>query len=768
MLPGSPLRDVQELASLLSQTHPREAEALQEVLQRCLAPTHLGGLNLSLSQLPSAQDICEILFLASAHLEALNYQDRHAAALPPLPSRPSGRRGMTLAEKIFAAHDVSRKGQVSPGDVIRLDVDWVIASELSWHGMSKTYDALGQPGIFRNDRLWIAGDHVVDPRVMQVPKIKALVDSSEKARKVFKLTEYQGMNYTIMHTEFCRERAQPGMLIVGSDSHTCSAGSVSSLAIGLGVADVTLPLITGETWIKVPETVEIRFINKPKPGLGGKDVILYILKELKRNTVAADRVVEYTGPGMQYLSCDARFAICNMTTEFGGVTGICVSDGITAAFVERRKLPKHKRDAAYYEPDKDAQYAETYIIDLDKVESFVARYPSPDDVVPVSEMADTKLDGCFIGACTTAREDLVLAALVLEAGLKKGLVPVDHGKRKVVPGSRPIVHELEELGLADIYRQAGFAIGVPGCSYCVGMSADKAAPGEVWLSSQNRNFENRMGTGSIGHVTSAVTVAASSFGMKICDPASLLEAIDMERLREILGKEVSKPREIQYVEPAAVDQSTATATATATGDDKQSSQYSTAKAHRIVGKVQTLGDFIDTDALAPAEALTDASTPEQFGHYCLIHTNPDFRARVKEGLNIVVAGRGFGVGSSRDVAVTALQGAGVQCVIARSFAFIYARNQPNLGLLGIVMEDDEFHKLAEDDKEIEIDVDARVVRVEGQEFNFKLSPLEIKLWEQGGTGPAFKRWGKNILEAMTGSKVHGKGMEVKREGEHAW
>ena len=117
-----------------------------------------------------------------------------------------------------------------------------------------------------------------------------------------------------MHTEFCRERAQPGMLIVGSDSHTCSAGSLSSLAIGLGVADVTIPLITGETWFKVPETVEIRFINQPKPGLGGKDVILYVLKELKRNTVAADRVVEYTGPGLKYLSCDARFAISNMTT----------------------------------------------------------------------------------------------------------------------------------------------------------------------------------------------------------------------------------------------------------------------------------------------------------------------------------------------------------------------------------------------------------------------------------------------------------------------
>jgi homoaconitase/3-isopropylmalate dehydratase large subunit len=125
----------------------------------------------------------------------------------------------------------------------------------------------------------------------------------------------------------------------------------------------------------------------------------------------------------------------------------------------------------------------------------VARYPNPDDVVRVADVAGTALDGCFIGACTTAREDLVLAALILEAGLKRGFKPVAHGKRKVVPGSRPILHDLRVRGLADIYKKAGFEIGVPGCSYCVGMSADKAGKGEVWLSSQNRNFENRMGPG---------------------------------------------------------------------------------------------------------------------------------------------------------------------------------------------------------------------------------------------------------------------------------
>ncbi|KAK3333795.1 hypothetical protein B0T19DRAFT_419173 [Cercophora scortea] len=652
-----------------------------------------------------------------------------------------------------------------------------MASELSWSAMEQTYDALGQPGIFRNDRLWIAGDHVVDPRAVNHPRIRPLIEACERARRVFKLTEYQGMNYTIMHTEFCRERAQPGMLVVGSDSHTCSAGSVSSLAIGLGVADVTLPLVTGETWIKVPETVKIRFVNRPRPGLGGKDIILYILKELRRNTVAADRVVEYGGPGMKYLSCDARFAFCNMTTEFGGVTGICVPDEVTRKFIDGRKQPKHKKEAIYYRPDDDAHYAEEHTIDLDKIEPFVARYPSPDDVVPVGEVAGTRLDGVFIGACTTAREDLVLAALTLEAGLKRGMKPVAHGKRKVVPGSRPILHDLEQRGLADIYRQAGFEVGVPGCSYCVGMSVDKAAKGEVWLSSQNRNFENRMGPGAIGNIASAVTVAASSFDMSITDPTTLLADIDLARLADILGGEVNEDEapSVQYVEPggrdvvASPDQIVDPSAVQDAGrqDTATTSEPASSPSTTIVGKVQTLGDFIDTDALAPAEFLVGNPTAPEIGRYCLYHTDPDFRRRVKDdGLNVVVAGKAFGVGSSRENAVLALQGAGVQCVIARSFAFIFARNMPNLGLLGIVMDDDEFYRLARDGAEIVVDVDGRTVKVGGREFGFVLSELEIQLWRQGGMSRAFATWGKGLLAKMT-SPVKGRkaGMErPKKDG----
>jgi 3-isopropylmalate dehydratase small subunit len=243
--------------------------------------------------------------------------------------------------------------------------------------------------------------------------------------------------------------------------------------------------------------------------------------------------------------------------------------------------------------------------------------------------------------------------------------------------------------------------------------------------------------------------------MAITDPTSLLDDIDLERLQEILGGRADAKNQPRYVEPST-QRTEPKHIPAATPPQQQglvpeSPLESSKPSKTIRGKVQTLGDFIDTDALAPAEALVGGLSPEELGKYCLYHTHPDFRRRIKEdGLNIVVAGKAFGVGSSRENAVTALQGAGIQCVIARSFAFIYARNQPNLGLLGIVMQDEEFYQLADDGADIEIDVDGRLVKIGGREFGFQLSELEVQLWEQGGLSAAFATWGKGLLEQMTG------------------
>ncbi|KKK20509.1 aconitase family protein [Aspergillus rambellii] len=758
--------------------HSREANALSDVLEICHRPGELGGLGVTESVKCTAKQESELIFLVSSWLESLNSADRAKSPPTPLLARPLGRRGMTLSEKIFALHDTERRGWVIPGELIRVDVDWVIASEASWAGMERTYNMLGKPGIFRNDRFWLAGDHVVDPRVNNLPKVQALIDASERAKRVFKMTDYQGMNYTILHTEFYRSRVQPGMIVIGSDSHTCSSGALGGLAIGLGAADVTLPLVTGETWFKVPESINIRLVGTPKPGIGGKDTILYILQQLKRNTVAADRIVEFTGPGTKHLSCDARFAICNMTTEFGGITGVFVPDQITHDFIRQRHLPRHKNAGVYFKPDDDAHYAEVHEIDLGRVRSFIAKYPNPDDVVQVADVEGMPLDGCFIGACTTAEEDLILAALVLEQGLKRGLKPGPHGTRKVVPGSMPILHRLRELELTTIYEDAGFEIGVPGCSYCVGMSADQAGPGEVWLSSQNRNFENRMGKGSIGNLASAATVAASSFEMKVRDPQEFLDDIDLDRWHCLRGispapAEFHAEQGVTYVEPSGLsvgESRSSKEKLESSLQEEGESTLSNPHGDIMAGKVQRLGDFIDTDALAPAEFLMNMKSNELSGVHCLQHTHPAFRQRVKDGFNIVVAGEAFGCGSSREQAVMALLGCGVQCVIAKSFAFIFQRNMPNLGLLGITIQDKAFYDEAQDGAEVSIDLTCKTIDVGGgRKFEFQLSQMERELFQYGGIASAFQKFGNRLFEKMTTPKNLGsaKDMFMTGDGETA-
>lgn len=466
--------------------------------------------------------------------------------------------------------------------------------------------------------------------------------------------------------------------------------------------------------------------------------------------------------------------------EFGGITGIFAPDHITQTFISQRKLARHKDSSFYFRADPGCGYVETHTVDLSRAEPFVARYPSPDDVVPVGEMGGAQLDGCFIGACTTAEEDIIMGALVLRAGLRAGKVAAPKGVRKVVPGSRPILDKLRRSGLAEAYEQAGFEIGVPGCSYCVGMSTDVAGDGEIWLSSQNRNFQNRMGPGSIGNLASAATVAASSFDMRMTSPLELILMISDEEWDEFKGKGSlsSEPRgpEPQWVEPANPVDTAARTVAEAQADDTATTDEpspahggsdgidgSSSTLKSISAAVYRLGDFVDTDALAPAQFLVTAKDDREFGTHCLEYTNPDFRGRVAGGSTVVVAGRAFGCGSSRMEAVQALLGAGVECVIARSFAFIYSRNQPSLGLLGITITDEAFYEAAQDGVAIDVDLVANVARVGGAEYAFELSPMEKRLTSLGGVAPAFNKFGKKIFAALT-SGSRGVPKSLKQQG----
>ncbi|KAJ9606069.1 hypothetical protein H2200_009030 [Cladophialophora chaetospira] len=658
------------------------------------------------------------------------------------------RQPMNVCQKILVHHALGLDHPyVEPGTVIRLAPDWFLSSEVSWFGMNKAYERMGRPGIRRKDRFWLAGDHVVDPRVNDQPYEKSLIQACDQIAKEMNLGDnYAGHNTTIMHTEYYRARCQPGMLVIGCDSHTSSAGALGSLAIGVGGTDMILQLITGETYLEVPEVVRINFINKPPLGVSGKDVILGVMRKLRRNTVAAGRLVEYTGEGLRYLSCDGRFAIANMTTEFGGIGACVVPDGVALQYVQRRRDPRHKSDSIYFQPDDGAQYAESFDVDLANLEHFVALYPSPDNVVPIAEAKEKlqKLQGVFIGACTTTEEELILAALVLRQAMSEGLKPDAPGLRRVTPGSNSIISRLKALELIEVYKQAGFEVGAPGCSYCVGMGVDKAGKGEVWLSSQNRNYRDRMGPGSIGNIASAATVAASSFSMSLQSPEELLQKIDMAEFDAMRKYRPEEPKSApEYVEPELLA-STPVENVTQKSEDRQPPSLP----ETFRGRVQRFGDNVDTDSIIPTDKCHSHLTREEVARGSFCYTRPEFYDRAQGGATIVVAEKSFGCGSSREQAPRALQWAGIQAVIAKSYAFIYQRNQVNNGLMGIKVLDDDFYQLAQEGAEVVIDVKNRQIHCEGKTWDFRLDRIQEQLLAEGGLLSTYERYGPSLFAEL--------------------
>eukprot|EP00922_Rhytidocystis_sp_ex-Travisia-forbesii_P050643 GHVS01075242.1.p1 GENE.GHVS01075242.1~~GHVS01075242.1.p1 ORF type:complete len:575 (+),score=91.47 GHVS01075242.1:119-1843(+) len=569
------------------------------------------------------------------------------------PPSSSSAPPMTLSEKILCHNALGlKKPFVRPGEVIVVRVARTLASELTLVGIKSCLEEIGSPHLWDPARFFLACDHSVDPKNYHEDVIKKRVAMCKDFADEHNVVDYFGPNESILHTEFYRQKAEPGTVIVGADSHSCSHGCIGAYAMGMGAADVAMPLVTGTTWLKVPETVLIEFRGKLAPAMVGKDVMLYILKLFGRNTVGLDRCVEFGGV-LDDLDVDSRFALSNMATEFGALAGIFPGDEITEGFLSRRS--GGRGNAIYFRADANANYYKRLTVDLSQVEPFVALWPSPDNVFsvrdpklfePLYDVDGTnvcdgirKLDGVFIGACTTTESEIILAGYLLEAAMNKaGRKPTQRPekpyKRKVTPGSRIMTESLEKKGILKIFRDAGFEVGAAGCSYCLGVSADKALSGEIWLSSQNRNFRNRMGRGAIGSVSSACVVAASSFDMTVTDPVEMMALIDRSNCQPL-----KKPMNISEPSP---EPALLISTETTTSSSVSSSVPTSLGVVR--GRVQLFGDSVDTDAIIPAEFIPLRGSEQGKKAFC--YARPDFvdKAASSAGGNaatVVVAGDGY-------------------------------------------------------------------------------------------------------------------------------
>ena len=274
----------------------------------------------------------------------------------------------------FDPEDPGRaRGRADPslraaGDILRIRVDWTIASELAWNGMDKTYQALGRPKLKSPDRFFLAVDHTVDPTTLQNDtRAQKLVQLSQEFAQEAKIRHFYDANQTILHTKFYRDLVLPGQVVLGADSHTSSHGGLGAFAIGLGGADVTAAMVLGESWLEVPEAIAVDYVGTPKFGLTGKDIILETLGKLGRNTVAMERTVEYRGAATRKFSTDMRFTIANMTAEFGGLNGIFEPDEVTAAWLMQRREVIPAGAVHFYHADDNAHYLERHSINLDQL-----------------------------------------------------------------------------------------------------------------------------------------------------------------------------------------------------------------------------------------------------------------------------------------------------------------------------------------------------------------------------------------------------------------
>lgn len=405
--------------------------------------------------------------------------------------------GQTFAEKIFS----KMAGRaVVPGTILTIKPDHVLTHDNS-SAIFSTFKKMGGKKVADPDQILIILDHIVPA-------------SDEKAaanhQTVRKFVKDQGVkNFYdggrgICHQVVIEEGfALPGKFIVGSDSHTTTYGVMGAFSTGIGRSESAGIWATGEIWLKVPESMKIVMNGKPKPFVSSKDVLLHIAGLINVDG-ALYKSVEFSGDYIDSIELADRMIFTNMSVEIGAKNGYIAPDKKVFEYLEKRGITKDKYDLIY--PDADAEYAEVLEIDVSKIEPVVAAPHSVDIIRKVSEMKDLKVDQVLIGTCTNGRiEDFRIAAKIL-----KGKKIARDTRLLILPASSEIYLAAMEEGLFKVFIEAGGIILNPGCGPCLGAHEGVMAPGEVTVSTANRNFKGRMGCNQSDIYLASPAVAAAT------------------------------------------------------------------------------------------------------------------------------------------------------------------------------------------------------------------------------------------------------------------
>ncbi len=418
--------------------------------------------------------------------------------------------GLTITEKILASH--SSEAVVKPGDLLFSKIDLVLSLDIGTASAIKIFERMGASRVFDPEKVVMVNDHFVPAKDIEAAELSRKMRAFARDQR---LPHYFEVGRSgICHLLLLEEGlVLPGQVVVGGDSHTCTAGAVGAFAVGVGSSDLAASMALGENWFRVPETIRIIFKGKLPEWICGKDLILMVLKELGIEG-ARYKTLEFSGETIETLPMSDRITLCNMAAETGAKNAIIEPDQITMKFLQERGID----NIPIVKSDRGAVYSDAFEFTVDDLEPLVAAPSLPSNVKKLKEVEGVKLDQVFIGSCTNGSlEDFRRAARLLE-GRK-----VHKSVRLIaIPGTPKIFIQMIEEGIAKTFVQAGAVLGPCTCGPCLGAHMGVLAANEVALSTTNRNFVGRMGhpTSQVYLASPAVAAASAVIG-RIADPREL-------------------------------------------------------------------------------------------------------------------------------------------------------------------------------------------------------------------------------------------------------
>lgn len=431
----------------------------------------------------------------------------------------------TITEKILLKHTPGKQ-DIHPGEFIWAKIDLSLANDITAPLAIEEFRKSGSSrpggqgrGVFNARKIVLVPDHFIPAKDLKSANQAKLLREFAKEQKIKNYFEVgqMGIEHALLPE---LGLIRPGDLVVGADSHTCTYGALGAFSTGMGSTDIAGSWRSGFCWFRVPETMKLSYKGKLKKWVGGKDLILYTIGDIGVDG-ALYKAMEFSGPVIEKLDIDSRFAMCNMAIEAGGKSGIIAPDEVTFEYLKRVRRSQSYKTTGYIKnlkSDKDARYAEVKEYDVSDLEPQVACPHLPSNVRGVSRLKDVAVDQAVIGSCTNGRiSDLRLAAKVMKGNkVKSGVRAI------VIPATQNVYKQAIKEGLIELFAKAGCVISTSTCGPCLGGHCGILADGETAIATTNRNFIGRMGSPkSFVYLSNPAVAAASAIRGRITHPENV-------------------------------------------------------------------------------------------------------------------------------------------------------------------------------------------------------------------------------------------------------